>query len=66
MLANFFLLFCNDLALLMFTTALANIHGPIEIRLKVHGVGIYSYLTPSPSIVLLDYRNGTYICNSDI
>ena len=50
LLANCFLLLCN-LVVLIYPTLLAYIQRPS--RHRVHGAWTYSYLTPSPSINLL-------------
>ena len=54
LLANCFLLFCSDLAVLIFPTVLLISKDLIKSQHCVHGVKTYSYLTPpSHSIVLL-------------
>ena len=46
--ANFFLLFCSDLAMLIFPTLLADIQRPNLKRHSVHEVRTFSYLTFFP------------------
>ena len=53
LLANCSLLFCSDLAVLIFPLPFADIERPNRMSAQSPRVGTYSYLTPSPSIILL-------------